>query len=85
MLFEGAEHMDPAFDTAQNSATVISFLRRAFAQPGGNPERLKGQGGPERAPSASPQSSRQSKIEDKITPKRKFCFACDFQNRVARS
>ncbi|VWX53283.1 alpha/beta hydrolase [Novosphingobium sp. 9U] len=33
MLLRDAEHMDPAFDTAQNTAVVLGFVRRAFARP----------------------------------------------------
>lgn len=33
MLFEGADHMDPAFDTAENSATIIQFVQQAFRKP----------------------------------------------------
>jgi acetyl esterase/lipase len=33
MLFKGAKHMDPVFDTAENSATVIQFLQKVLARP----------------------------------------------------
>jgi acetyl esterase/lipase len=33
MLFKGAEHMDPGFDTGENTALVIRFLQQALARP----------------------------------------------------